>query len=174
MKKTLWLLATLLVFGCAGSAPSPQVQQAVTDASLIVNGVAAEVKQIQLLYPNAIPADKTGALLASLGAAQTALAQLQTVTSMPATGTQLQTIEQNINSVLGIVSTGLGSIPACQLSPICQTISVALGAASVLLPGVDAVVTQIATGTAPAPAPMATYGMTPDQARMTLAAAARR
>lgn len=174
---TMKLLAPLFAIalvGCTSTgAPTPALQQAAADANIIVAGVAAEVKQVQLLYPTAIPPDKAALLMTDLTAAQVAVGQLTSLTASPTTGTQLQVIETNINSVVAIVDAAMAGVPACQANPTCAGVTLALGAATVLMPGIDAMVNQLLTGTAPVPKAMAVRsGMSPGEARLVLAAAA--
>ena len=172
MKPFLAIIFAGLLVGCTGTgAPTPQLQQVAADAKLIVDGVSAELKQVQLLYPTAIPANKGAQLETDLAAAQVALGQLATLTNTPATGTQIQVIATNINDIVGIVSAGMASVPACQAVPQCSAISVGLSAATVLLPGLEMMANQlIANNAAPAPAPKAAKagGMGEDRARLVL------
>ena len=170
------VLAALLA-GCTSTgAPTPQLQQVATDANLVVSGVGAELKQVQLLYPAAIKPGDAVKLQTDLAAAQTALASLATLTATPATGTQIQVIETNINEIVSIASAGLAAVPACQAVPQCSAITVGLSAASVLLPGLEIMANSLIAGNAapaPAPAPKAAMaGIGEDRARLILMGAA--
>ena len=170
--KTLPAIAlAALLAGCTSTgAPTPQLQQVATDANLVVSGVGAELKQVQLLYPTAIKPGDAVKLQTDLAAAQAALASLTTLTATPATGTQIQVIETNINEIVSIASAGLAAVPACQVVPQCSAITVGLSAASVLLPGLEIMANSLIAGnTAPAPAPKAAMaGMGEDRARLVL------
>ncbi len=178
----LRILATasaLALAACTSTGgPSAQLQTAANDAALVVNGVAAEIKQVETLYPTALPAADMTKLNADLAAAQGALAQLATLASTPVTGTELQTIDQNINAVVGIAASDLDAFPVCAANPACAAVEDGLTAGAVLLPGIEAMANQLITGVAtPTPAPATADlvpggRMTPDQARLLLRGAA--
>lgn len=171
--KRLLVVTTILVAGCTSSGgPSTQLQQAANDAALMVSAIGSEIQQIEILYPNVITPAGQQNLSTDLAAAQTALAQLATLTNTPVTGNELQTIDQQINAIVAILAAGLNNVPACAANAECAAAEAALTAASVLLPEIEAMANALITGQL-VPAPVVTglgaSSMTLDQARLVLA-----
>lgn len=167
-RRTLLNTAALAVsLGACSSNGTVNTTQAVTDANIVVSGISADYKAFLTLYPTAVPVSKQSEVEAALAAAQAALTQL----SGASTATGLQAVETDINLVLGVLST------ACQPSPgtqsICpQSVSAGLLAANVLLPLIEVTINQL-QGVPPKVAAAARPGMSPEQARLVLTAAAK-
>lgn len=108
----------------------------ISDVQLIAGGVQSTVSTLAFL-PGINPTMLTNVNTA-LGALQTTLAALQTATTATAAQPLLQQIDAAINAIVGAVA-GIPGLPF--------EVTLALDAASILLPIIEAAVNQVITPT---------------------------
>jgi hypothetical protein len=154
IRKTLTAtaLSALLVFGpvgCANVTPTQVVTTAATDVSTIATGLAGAFAGI-----SGVPAAVTTALTDLSNEASA----LETASTQAQQQTDVQQVETDVNAIVKAAS-AIPGLPA--------NVTVALTAAQVLLPVIEAAVNMVVTSAAPANA------MTPDVARLILKADAQ-
>lgn len=157
-RRTALLGPILILAGCTGITGTVDVSTAITDAGIVVNGVAGVYQSILTLYPGRVSAAQQASVAGYLDAARNGLAQLS---SSATTLTGLQGVEDAVNAVLPIIAAIPGLPPE---------VTAGVLAAQVLLPIIEGVVAQL-RGQPPKVA-AARAGMSPERARETLRKAA--
>jgi hypothetical protein len=174
----------LVLFGCSGSAQA-NIQQAITDAGLIIGsptpapgtGLEGAYAELKVLYPTLVPASIDAQIQAAFAQAPIFLTALSadaaTVTSTAASNLAgIISIGTQVLNLMGPVITPT-ILAAASGNPLVAAVVLAFQAATVLLPFVQGVVSSIAPSQAvtaiSVPAVFVKTGMTADQARAILA-----
>jgi hypothetical protein len=185
--RATFAVVTLALFGCSGSAQA-NVQQAITDAGMIIGsppstsapegtGLQGGYAELKILYPTLVSASVDAQIQAAFAQAPIYLTALSagaaTVTSAAASNLSgIISIGTQILNLLGPVITPT-ILAAAGGNPLVAAVILAFQAATVLLPFVQGVVSQIAPSQATTaisvPAAFVKPGMTADQARAVLA-----
>ena len=151
------IVASSAGFALYGCANANQVASTVaSDASLIATGLQGALANIGNLNISGLTADR----IQTIGLALAGLKTVATSLAMATTSAQAQPLVQQLETDLNAIVGALATLP---LPP---QISVALQAAAILLPVIEAAIGMVIPTPAPtAPAPQ---HMTPDQARLIL------
>ena len=151
------ILAAPLGFALYGCANANQIAATVaSDASLIATGLQGALANISTLNISGLTADK----MQTIGLALVGLKSVASALALATTTAQAQPLVQQLETDLNAI---VGALAALPLPP---QISVALQAAAILLPVIEAAVGMVIPTPRPtAPAPQ---HLTPDQARLIL------
>lgn len=145
--------AALALYGCANAN---QIAATVAiDASTIATGLQGALANISTLNISGLTADK----LQTVGLALAGLKSVATALALATTNAQAQPLVQQMETDLNAI---VGALAALPLPP---QISVALQAAAILLPVIEAAIGMVLP---PPTAPATSAAMTPDQARLIL------
>jgi hypothetical protein len=182
--RATFAIVTLALFGCSGSAQA-NVQQAITDAGLIIGsptptpgtGLEGAYAALKVQYPTLVPASVDQQIQSAFAQAPIFLTALSAgaaaVTSTAASNLSgIISIGTQVLNLLGPVITPT-ILAAASGNPLVAAVILAFQAATVLLPFIQGVVSQIAPSQATTaisvPATFVKPGMTADQARAILA-----
>lgn len=161
MLRRSFLLSATALTGCASVAQTfdSKLAQVVSDVSLIARGIGQIVPQV-MSFTSLTP---TGVAAIQQAAADIAMVadQIKSVTSIAAAQPWVQKLETYLNTIVTILAA----------MPLPPQISVALQAATVLLPVIEMLV-GLLTNINPAAGRFQTGAMSPDQARLVLAGSA--
>lgn len=137
-------LVVLGIAGCSSTTMTPA--QVVTDAQNAISALANAFKAVLAQAPNAVPANTAATINSALAQAASVLGSLST----SLTATQAAPIVQQVESAINTVITAAAAVP---LIP--PPFSLALEAAAVVLPILEAFVNSVLPAPTPAPAALA-------------------
>src|SRR5665213_3359227 len=138
MKRYFPAAVLALSLAACSSTSSVNATQAISDANIVVSGIAADYHTLLTLYPTAVPAAQQTKIAADLAAAQQGITTLSASGSDLSKATSLQGVETAINDVVGVVAGVLPGIPGVP-----PAILAGVDAADVLLPLIEVTVNQL-------------------------------
>lgn len=127
-------LGAMPLAGCTNSTQTPAA--VIAAAGALANGLAGAVTAIKVAYPNLIPPATMVEIQVDLALAQQASSQLSATLPSATGAATVQLVEANINAVLNLLS----APPLNGVIP--PPFNEAIGAAAILVPVLEAFVTQ--------------------------------